>query len=216
MKGDILIITDNHHQAARQCVEYILPGIKDSRQKLVITVAGESGAGKSEISASIATKLNGLLIKTTVIQQDDYFVYPPRTNAAKRLENIRWVGPQEVRLDLLETHIKSFSDGAVSIIKPLVIFSEDRIDSEEVKLEEYRVLIIDGTYTTLLEGADIKIFIDRDLTDARTARQLRNREKQDAFLEQVLKIEHKIISKHKLLADIIITKEFEAIKNMNR
>jgi uridine kinase len=215
MKGDILIINDNHRQAARQCVEYILPGIKDSKQKLVITVAGESGAGKSEISASIASELNGLLIKTTVIQQDDYFVYPPRTNAAKRIGDIKWVGPQEVRTDLLETHIKSFSTGAVSIIKPLVIFGEDRIDSEEIKLTEYRVLIIDGTYTTLLKGADIKIFIDRDLTATRAARQLRNREKQDIFLEQVLEIEHKIISKHKLLADIIITNEFEVIKNLN-
>ena len=45
MKGDILIIDDNHRQAAAQVVELILKDIQNAPKKYVITVAGESGAG---------------------------------------------------------------------------------------------------------------------------------------------------------------------------
>ncbi|MCD4679061.1 MAG: hypothetical protein K8S00_01615 [Bacteroidales bacterium] len=65
MKGDILIINENHKKAAKQSVEIMLEDIKASEGKYMITVAGESGAGKSEIAASIAegtytTSLNNI------------------------------------------------------------------------------------------------------------------------------------------------------------
>jgi hypothetical protein len=45
--------------------------------------------------------------------------------------------------------------------------------------------------------------------DTRESRATRSREKQDDFLEQVLRIEHKIISKHKARAHIIVTRDYE-------
>jgi len=176
-----------------------------------ITVAGESGAGKSEIAQSIADILNQLGIPAFIFQQDDYFVLPPKSNANKRKENISWVGSSEVKLQLLNEQIEDLRAGINSIEKPLVIFQEDRIDKEILDAKDYRVFIFEGTYTTLLENVDKKIFIDRNINDTRESRKKRNREKQDDFLERILQIEHEIISAHKKLADIIIDKDYHAV-----
>ena len=93
-----------------------------------------------------------------------------------------------------------------------MIFDEDRISSETVDFRPFKVLIAEGTYTTTLQHAHCRIFIDRNLHDTREARSERAREAQDEFLERILTIEHEIISKHKEKADIIITNEYKAVK----
>ena len=212
MKGDILIIDDNHRKAATQVVSFILGDIENSENKYVITVAGESGAGKSEIAASIAEKLKEYNIKSFVFGQDDYFVYPPKTNARQREQDISWVGIQEVHLDLLDQNLEAVLKGFTSLTKPLVDFDADKIGEEVVNLKDYKVLIAEGTYTTSLKNVNCKVFIDRNKMDTIESRKKRAREKQDEFLDQILTIEHEIISKHKALADIVISKEFEARK----
>ncbi|MCB2218947.1 MAG: hypothetical protein KQI35_01035 [Bacteroidetes bacterium] len=213
MKGDILIIDENHRKAAKQVVNLILDDIQNASKKYVITVAGESGAGKSEIGASIAEKLKEHGLHAYVFGQDDYFVYPPKTNAREREKDISWVGTQEVKLDLLDQNIMDTVNGKTKIIKPLVDFDADQIGEETVDLSGYDVLIAEGTYTTALKNADCKVFIDRNKMDTIESRKKRNREKQDAFLDRILTIEHDIISKHKALADIVISKEWNASKN---
>ena len=212
MKGDILIIDDNHRKAAEQVVNLILSDIENSENKYVITVAGESGAGKSEIAASIAEKLQEHNIKSFVFGQDDYFVYPPKTNAKKREEDISWVGMQEVKLDLLDQNLEAVLKGFTSLTKPLVDFDADETGEEVVDLKNYKVLIAEGTYTTTLKNANCKVFIDRNKMDTIESRKKRAREAQDEFLDKILTIEHEIISKHKALADIVISKDFEARK----
>jgi uridine kinase len=212
MKGDILIIHNLHRKAARQAVELMLPEISGFDGKYCITVAGESGAGKSEIAAAIAAVLEKKGYPAYIFQQDDYFIYPPKTNAAKRKEDIGWVGMQEVKLSQLDANIEAARTGTGIIEKPLVIFNEDLITSETADLGNYKVLIAEGTYTTALKQADCRIFIDRNQEDTKKARLKRGREKQDAFLEQILRIEHGIISAQKKNADIIITRQYEAIK----
>jgi len=212
MRGDILIIDDNHRKAAKEVVKIILSEIERPIQKFVISVAGESGAGKSEIAASIAEVLEKKGLKCFIFQQDDYFVYPPKTNAKTREKDINWVGEREVKLKLIDEELEQIRKGLTIIKKPLVIFEEDRIDEETVDLSDVDVFIVEGTYTTALKNVDQKVFIDRNLNDTKASRLKRNREKQDEYLERILMIEHKIISAHKALADIIITKDYNAIK----
>ena len=213
MEGDILIIEDYHRKAAAQIVGMILGEIRQCKGKYIITVGGESGSGKSETAASIADSLQSQGIKSYIFQQDDYFVYPPKTNSEKRKKDISWVGPQEVKIDLLNRQLQSIKDGKNNIVKPLVLFKEDKITEETVNVSEFKVLIAEGTYTTLLKSADKHIFIDRDLNDTLEARRKRNREKQDDFLEKILTIEHNIISTHKQYAEIVITSDYNAISN---
>ncbi|MCD4697964.1 MAG: zeta toxin family protein [Bacteroidales bacterium] len=210
MKGDILIIDDNHRKAAAQVVKLILQNIKSKKEKYVITVAGESGAGKSEVAASIAEKLKEFNIKSFIFGQDDYFVLPPKTNENKRKEDISWVGMQEVKLDLLDQNLEETKMKGDFLTKPLVDFNADKIGEETVNLDKFDVLIAEGTYTTSLKNTDCKVFIDRNKMDTVESRKKRAREAQDEFLDNILTIEHKIISKHKDLADIIITKKWDA------
>lgn len=212
MRGDILIIGDHHRKAAEGLLKLILPDIIAKQGKYLITVAGESGAGKSEIAYALEGLLDKLRIKAHIIQQDDYFVYPPKTNERMRVIDINRVGPQEVKLDLLNENILAIVSGNFKIEKPLVIFEEDRITKELIDLEPYRVVLIDGTYTTLLEHIDCHVFIDRDRNDTREDRLKRNRERQNDYLEDILEIEHNVISRHKEVADIIIDKEFNACR----
>jgi uridine kinase len=213
MKGDVLIISDHHRKAAQQAFTIIEKNIRDAAGKISITVAGESGAGKSEIAASLAEELEKAGFSTYIFQQDDYFVFPPKSNAEERKKDIGHVGTSEVKLGLLDEHIGKAKKGKEKITKPLVIFDEDKITTEELDPSGFDVFIAEGTYTTLLDNADFRIFIDRNINDTKESRLKRNREKQDEFLEQILEIEHNIISKHKSLADIIITKDYEAAKN---
>ena len=212
MKGDILIIKDFHRKAAKEIAELILPDIKSADKPFIITIAGESGAGKSEIAASLAESLKAQGIPSYVFQQDDFFIFPPKTNAAKRKEDIEWVGMQEVKLDLLNEIIAAIHSGVTEIEKPMVIFDEERITEETIDLSGVKVIIAEGTYTTALKNADLHIFIDRDVNDTRASRKERAREAQDEFLEQILNIEHKIISEHKNKAGILINKDFSVTK----
>ncbi len=216
MRGDILIISELHRKAAGQIYDLIKEDLPTHKGKYFITVAGESGAGKSETAAALAEVLEKKSIPVLIIQQDDFFVYPPRTNASMRVRSDGDVGPQEVRLDLMNEIINLIKDGAASIVQPLVIFEEDRITEQTVETGPYRVIILEGTYTTLLEGIDCHVFIDRNLDDTRADRLKRNREKQDAFLEKILMTEHRIISANRALADIVVTRDYDAIKNIDR
>ena len=114
-----------------------------------------------------------------------------------------------MRLDFLAEHIRKAREKKANFIKPLVDFDADVIGTEEVNTSDYQVFIAEGTYTTLLQGIDTKVFIDRNKMDTVESRKKRNREKQDAFLDEILTIEHRIISRHKSLADIIINKNFD-------
>jgi len=212
MKGDIIKAKPHHYKAAKQALDIIIEDIRACEGRFAITVAGESGAGKSEVAEALRDELKKDNIQSYIFQQDDYFVYPPHTNAETRKKDISWVGINEVRLDLLDEHLGYSKEGKTLFEKPLVIFEEDRIDSEKADIGSAKVVIAEGTYTTSLKNADIRIFIDRDHKDTVESRKERAREAQDEFLEKILFIEHNIISAHKVLAEIIITKDFNAVK----
>lgn len=213
MKGDRLIIETWHIKAARQTGELLLPLLTGDTGRFIITIAGESGSGKSEVAAALADVFSEQDISSVILQQDDYFVYPPGTNEEMRRKNIAHVGLSEVRLDLLDRNLEDILEGRSEITTPLVIFEEDRITGETTSLEGVRVVIVEGTYTTTLKNVHRRVFIDRTYIDTREKRKLRAREIQDAFLEQVLEIEHDIISSHRSRADIIITRDYDAQVN---
>jgi len=213
MKGDKLFIQEWHVKAARGIMELLYPQIVDTQSKFVITIAGESGSGKSETAAALSDLLSEKGIKSIAFQQDDYFVYPPKTNAIMRHNDIGHVGISEVRLALLDENLGGILNGKNEIEKPLVIFDDDEITEETVNLEGIKAIIVEGTYTTTLENVDQRLFIDRTYVDTREARKIRDREEQDEYLEQILEIEHKIISSHKPRADIIVTSDYEVRKN---
>jgi uridine kinase len=215
MKGDKIIVEEHHRKAAEKIVEIILPQITSSDSKFAINVAGESGSGKSEIATAISDELAKKDIKSVILQQDDYFVHPPKTNDKTRRQDISWVGTQEVHLDVLDQNIMDILDGLSEIEKPLVIYDEDTITRETINVDGAKVVIADGTYTTALNNLTCRTFIDRNYLDTRAYREKRSRHHSelDKFTESVLTIEHKIISSHKSKADIIITTDYGVREN---
>ena len=176
MIGDKLIIKEKHRRAANQVADRILPQIRSATRIYTISVAGESGSGKSETGRAVADALNERGFKTLVVQQDDYFVHPPKTNDRTRRKDIGWVGMQEVRLDLLDKHLGQARSGASRIVKPLVMYEEDRITEEVLSLEAIDVVVVEGTYTTALENVDTRISIDLTYLETLQSRLERARE----------------------------------------
>ena len=214
MKGDVLVLNEHHKRTARLIVPKIIESINGKSSIYTITVAGESGSGKSETSLAITNELKKHEIKAIILGQDDYFILPPKMNSAKRREDPDWLGPHiEVRLDLLEQNLKDAIQGKTEVIKPLVDYNANTIEMQTINLEGVKVVIAEGTYTSLLKHVDTRIFISRNWLSTLEDRKKRNRgnEVGDSFTEQILAIEHKIIAGHKQLADFVINDEYEVI-----
>ena len=209
MRGDIIIVEEHHRSAASIIVTRLLPAVIAKQSRYTITVAGESGSGKSETARALADELDLHGQATGILQQDDYFVHPPRTNHETRLADIEWVGTGEVQLDLLDDHLAVAISGAASIEKPLVIYEDDTVSSEVMALDGLDVVIAEGTYTSMLENVDTRVFIARNRLETMAARVQRGREAIDPFIERVLEIEHQIIAPHAACADIIITRDYD-------
>ena len=212
MKGDVLLLEEHHKRAARKIISAILEDIKNKEQRYIITIAGESGSGKSETGMAVQDELAANQIKSILLGQDDYFILPPWSNAIKRREDPEWLGPHiEVKFDLLEQNLKDAICGKREIIKPLVDYDNNSIGREVVGLDGVKVVIVEGTYTSLLKHVDTRVFIARSFLDTLKHRQKRNRgnEAGDPFIEQLLDMEHKIIAGHRQLADFVITKDYD-------
>jgi uridine kinase len=213
MRGDSIVIEAHHRKAARGIAPIVLRTLASDQKRIGISIAGESGSGKSETAAALAEVLAEHGVASVIFQQDDYFILPPKSNDRARRDDIGWVGPQEVKLDLMDEHVREFLGGAKTIEKPLVIYEDDSVTTEVMEIAEARVAIAEGTYTTLLDSVTHRAFIDRDYTQTRKHREKRNRNTSelDAFIDRVLEIEHGIISSHKARADIIIDADYCAL-----
>jgi len=209
MKGDIILVGEEHKNAADLIIERLFNEISAAERRYTITVAGESGSGKSETGQALADALGERGIKALVLQQDDYYVLPPKSNDAARRANFCWVGTSEVRLDLLDQHLGEAREGAPSIVKPLVIYAENLISEETLSLGGIDVVIAEGVYTSLCEHVDRRVFIARNRLETLEHRMKRGREEFDSFIEEVLKKEHEIISQHRAGADVVITRDYD-------
>ncbi len=209
MQGDILLIGPEHRNAAAMIIERLHAEIASSDRRYTMTVAGESGSGKSEVGQALADAVAEREAGAIVLQQDDYYVLPPKSNDAARRANFCWVGPTEVRLDLLDEHLAAAQAGANSIVKPLVLYDENRISEETLSLEGVDFVVAEGVYTSLCEHVDRRVFIARNRLETMEHRMRRGREEFDPFIEDVLKKEHEIISQHRARADVVITRDYD-------
>ena len=219
MIGDKIVIKEYHRLGARLVIDYI--HTHEPQSPYALTVSGESGSGKSEIAHCVKELLEAEGKKVAVLGQDDYFRLPPHSNHQQRTEDIGWVGPKEVQLDLMDYHVQKLLDRqGFTVIKPLVHFEENIITTEPIE-GPFDVVIAEGTYTALLSTPSIRAFIDRDFRETKKDRLARNRDQalengkdnQLTFLEDVLTIEHNEIKTHKSKASIIIPAPHEIQEN---
>jgi uridine kinase len=195
-------------------VSYLSGKIASKHSRYIISVAGESGCGKSETAKAIAVELEKCGFKTVILGQDQYCYLTPTFNDLRRKEDPEWLGPHvEIKMDLLQKNLNDALQGENIITKPVINPIENSINDINISLIGIKVVIVEGTYATLLKNVDTRVFIDRNRLDTLEDRKKRNRrnEVNDPFTEQILITEHKIIAGHKLLADIVVTKNFEVL-----
>lgn len=214
MQGDVIIVDQLHYEVAENLC--VLMEQKNLFKKTFVSfsIAGESGSGKSEMAKALSDKLAEKHLKSIILAQDDYFNLPPKSNDLQRRKNPSWLGPEkEVKLKVMDDNIFTIKKGSTHIIKPLIDYKSNLVLEEKVNVFDVRVIIAEGTYTTLLKNVDLKIFIDRNKFDTHEHRKKRNRgnEFNDPFIEGILEKEHLIISPHKSMADILITKDYKVI-----
>jgi uridine kinase len=215
VKGDVLVIENHHRRAAALIAAALEDAVRADTGRFIISVAGESGSGKSETAAALAERLLRDGFASVVLGQDDYFALPPRANDARRRADPEWLGPHtEVRLDLLQANIDAARAGARAIEKPVIDYNADSVSTEVVSLEGVKVVIAEGTYVSLLRHVDRRIFIARNRLETLDHRRKRNRGREtlDPFVEGLLAVEHRIIAGHRQLADFVVTSDFDVVR----
>lgn len=206
MLGDNLELKPPYYATAREILKLALPK-RQSKHRFCISIGGESGSGKSVTALCLAQLLREQGIATAVLHQDDYFKLPPETNRLARAQSLANVGVSEVDMDLIAQHIAAFRQGAPQIVKPLVIFHENRIETEIISFEKIEVLILEGTYVSLLP-LDCKVFMGRTYKQTHEQRLARGRDIFDDNLNDILSIEHSIIKSHAQMADIYVDSNY--------
>ncbi len=206
-----------HERAASIIIPRIINKILHKQGRYAISLAGESGCGKTETGKALKNELAKHNIKALVLGQDNYFNLPPKANDAQRKADPTWLGPRkEVNLDLLNHHLKEAQKGSLYIEVPHIEYHSNIESKIETDLSDIKVIIAEGTYTSLLRNLDTRIFVDANYMDTLKYRLKRNRgnEVHDPFVENILETEHKIIAGHIFLADYIITKDYDVTEGV--
>ncbi|GAC1657876.1 MAG: hypothetical protein NVS4B3_24850 [Gemmatimonadaceae bacterium] len=180
-----------------------------TRGRFVIGIGGESGSGKSVTATCLAAEFTEAGLAASVIHQDDYFRLPPRANHANRVEDLRNVGPHEVDLTLLQSHIAAFRDGRDGVTAPRVDYPSDRMLTRQLDFARSELLIVEGTYVLPLPDLDVRIFLRASHDESAERRRARNRDPDTPFIERVLAIEHELIRPQLDIADIVINPDFQ-------
>ncbi|PTT42775.1 hypothetical protein DBR28_01830 [Chryseobacterium sp. HMWF028] len=212
MIGDVINLEQKHLDTAENIYEKIKKTFQ-MPQKWVVGICGESGSGKSVTAFALRKVLEEKGITSLVIQMDDYFKLPPKSNHENRQKSLNNVGMHEVHLDKIQETIKKFKEKESFITKPLIHYAENSVTEEILEIEDIQVLIIEGTYVLNIDDFDVSIFIDRTYKDTYENRMKRNRDEQSDFVEKVLEIEHKIIRQFKEKADLLLDKKYHIIES---
>lgn len=215
MLGDVLLIKDIH-KAAAESIYIHLSGLmaeKKNGYRLIVGISGESGAGKSELSHSLANllKRNGKRVK--VIHTDNYYKIPPRErNDWRRKNGVSRVGFREYDWTLIERSIRQFKERREAMMPCIDIVSE-QVDKLITDFSQVDILVVDGLYAIKAKGIDLKVFIDLTYHETKMSQVERGKEVMDDFRRQVLEMEHRNIRRLRPLADLIVNKNYQVELN---
>ncbi len=179
---------------------------------LVIGVAGESGSGKSSAAEGLTHVARASGLRAVMLSSDNYFVLPPRTNHEHRCESLAHVGPHEVNMALLATHVAAFHAAERDVTAPLVDYAGNRFVTQQFDFSSADLLVVEGTYVLMLDGIDVGIFFEATHRDNEERRRLRSRDIDAPIIADILEIEHTIIAPQLAVADIVVDAAFRIVR----
>lgn len=214
MIGDKIVIEKIHELKADIIFGYLVKwGIQDkvtsmiddftSDNKIILSIGGESGTGKSEIAILLREMFFKSGITSYIISQDDYYSsdYQSR-NKLREKNGIETVGYQEIEVEKLNTLCSNFKENKGLQIQQLNLFT--RLMEIVIASSVFNVLILEGLYTNYL-NADFKVYLEGNVRDTQYFRMNQGKEEQTDFRQKVLEKESRVVCQSKPLANLIIT-----------
>ncbi len=213
MLSDVLLIGEKHKSAAQEIAVRVVAerdAILASRPgyRYMVAVSGESGAGKSELSHSLAQELKKSGIRVKVLHTDNYYTVEPSMRRADREStNFDRVGIDEYDWGLLNGNIEDFRQSRQSIM-PCIDILTDEVDQLYTDFSRIDVLVIDGLYALGVDDVDLRVFIDLTYHETKKSQLERGKESTDDHRWQVLEREHLSVRSLRSLADLFVDRSF--------
>ncbi|MEI6750049.1 MAG: hypothetical protein ACOYMF_06970 [Bacteroidales bacterium] len=201
MLNDILIVTKAHEKAAQTIFSKVM---EERTDKYIITITGEVGVGKCEVSHVLGKLLKNEGVMVKIIHMDDYYKIPPamRTDWRKK-HGIRRVGYEEYNWEVINRNIEDFRSNRTSEL-PSVDLMNDQTDRIITSFEKIDLLIINGLYSIRIDSANLKVFIELTYKDTFDEQKATGKEPMDEFRLKVLQREHEVIKTLKPEADFYV------------
>jgi uridine kinase len=215
MLGDVLLINDLHKRAAADIFIRLneLIGKKKNGYRYIVAISGESGAGKSELSHSLAMLLKSAGKRVKVIHTDNYYKVAPRDRTRWRQKNgIDKVGYNEYDWNLLNRNIREFKERREAMTPCIDIISE-QVDKLITDFSEVDILVVDGLYAIKCNNIDLKIFIDLTYHETKMEQARRGKEVMNEYRTRILEMEHRSLRKLRPSADLIVNKSYKVEEN---
>lgn len=211
MLGDVLLINDLHRKAADSIYKYLTKAksAKKRGYRFIVAISGESGAGKSELSHSLALMLKKNNMRVKILHTDNYYKIPPSKRTEWRKKNgIKKVGFKEYDWKQLNRNIKEFKEGREALM-PCVDIVSKQTDKLITDFSDIDILVVDGLYAIKTRDVDLRVYIDLTYHETKKNIGKRGKEKSDNFRLEVLEMEHQNILTLKPKADLIVNKDYE-------
>jgi uridine kinase len=218
MLGDVLLINDLHKAAAESIMKRVLEGKRnkektDPEYKYVVAISGESGAGKSELSHSLALQLKASGIRVKVLHTDNYYHVPPLLRREWRMnQGIESVGMGEYDWNLVNRNIREFKENKNACI-PCIDIIPDQIDKLITDFKKIHLLVIDGLYAINAEEVDLRVFIELTYHETKMSQLMRGKEPSDDFRLQILEREHINVQSLRPKADLLVDRNYDVVEN---
>lgn len=211
MLGDVLLINELHKKAADSIYKTLLKEISRKKKgyRFIVAISGESGAGKSELSHSLALLLKKEGQRVKILHTDNYYKIPPNLRTQwRKIHGIDKVGTNEYDWKLLNRNIKEFKEGREALM-PCVDIVSKQTDKLITDFSDIDILVVDGLYAIKLKSIDLKVYIDLTYHETKKKRGSRGKEPNNNFRFEVLEMEHKNMLALKPKADLIVNKSYK-------
>ena len=205
MLNDLITITPRHENAARLILNKLTEiRENESKKKMLITISGEVGSGKSTVSIVLGRMLKKRDIKARIIDLDDYYKIPPGERRQWRMKHgLESIGYDEYDWNRLNQNITDFRRERKSSM-PCVDLISGNVDELHTDFKNIDVLIVNGLYSLKIEDADLKVMIEQTYDETRDAQLYSQKEDIDAYRLKVLQREHEVVQSLKSKADFYI------------
>lgn len=190
-------------------------------KKMVISIFGGSGCGKTTLSAVISQYFLNDGIGCYVLSGDNYPKLCPEHNDEERQRIYEKDGtdglseylgtPKEIAFDEINRVIAEFKEGKQTIALRKLGREKDAACYENMDFHNIRILLIEWTHggSKYLSGVDVPVYIDSIPEDTLDRRRKRNRDKNTGseLIRNVLNVEQEKLVQQAKSAKIIVNRD---------